>query len=77
MTAPPDTSDNQDRFDHTFPGPGSYEVTATITGTNAKTRSWTDTIVINPAAEGLGHPGDEGSWRRRPVRSGPPAVPAS
>jgi hypothetical protein len=42
------TSANQDRFDHTFPGPGSYDVTATITGTNAKTRSWTDTIMIDP-----------------------------
>ncbi len=43
-----DTTENQDRFDHTFPGPGTYDVTATTTGTNTKTRSWTDTIVINP-----------------------------
>jgi PKD repeat protein len=42
------TTANQDRFDHTFPGPGTYEVTATTTGTNSKVRSWTDTIVINP-----------------------------
>jgi hypothetical protein len=45
------TSANQERFDHTFPGPGTYEVTATVTGTNAKTRSWTDSIVINPRLE--------------------------
>lgn len=42
------TSANQERFNHTFPGPGSYDVTATVTGSNAKTRSWTQTIVIDP-----------------------------
>lgn len=42
------TTVNNTRFDHTFPGPGSYEVTATITGTNGKTRSWTDTVTIDP-----------------------------
>jgi hypothetical protein len=42
------SSANQERFDHTFPGPGSYDVTATVTGTNGKTRSWTDTITIDP-----------------------------
>lgn len=42
------TSVNQERFDHTFPGPGSYDVTSTVTGTNGRTRSWTDTITINP-----------------------------
>ncbi|MDQ2621450.1 MAG: PKD domain-containing protein [Actinomycetota bacterium] len=42
------TTNDGDRFDHTFPGPGTYEVTATVTGSNAKTRTWTDTIKINP-----------------------------
>lgn len=36
-----------ERFDHTFPGPGSYEVTATVSS-NGLTRSFTDTIVIDP-----------------------------
>jgi hypothetical protein len=39
---------NGERFDHTFPGPGTYEVTATVEGSNGKTRSWTDTVRINP-----------------------------
>jgi hypothetical protein len=43
-----DTTASQDRFDHTFPGPGTYDVTATVTGSNAKTRSWSQTIVIDP-----------------------------
>ncbi len=42
------TTASKERFDHTFPGPGSYDVTATVTGSNAKTRSWTQTIVIDP-----------------------------
>lgn len=46
------SSVNQQRFDHTFPGPGSYEVTAEVTGNNSKTRSWTETITINPALQG-------------------------
>lgn len=44
----PFTSDNGVRFSHTFPGPGTYEVTATATGSNSLTRTWTDTITINP-----------------------------
>ena len=47
-TARPDTTASKERFDHTFPGPGTYDVTATVTGSNAKTRSWTQTIVIDP-----------------------------
>lgn len=43
------TTDNGERFDHTFPGPGSYQVKATVTGDNAKTRSWSDTITVDPA----------------------------
>lgn len=43
-----ETKDNGIRFEHTFPGPGTYEVTATATGSNSKTRTWTDTIVIDP-----------------------------
>ncbi len=42
------TTENGERFDHTFPGPGAYDVTATVTGSNDKTRTWTDTITINP-----------------------------
>lgn len=42
------TTDNNERFDHTFPGPGTYQVTATVTGSNSKTRTWSDTITINP-----------------------------
>ena len=30
------------------PDPGIYDVTATVTGSNATTRSWTQTIVIDP-----------------------------
>src|SRR5690606_15961214 len=44
------TTNNQDRFDHTFPGPGTYDVVATVTGSNEKTRSWQQQITINPAA---------------------------
>lgn len=43
-----DTTVNQERFDHTFPGPGTYDVVATVTGSNSKTRSWEETITINP-----------------------------
>ncbi|HMT04510.1 MAG TPA: PKD domain-containing protein [Solirubrobacterales bacterium] len=46
------TTTNQDRFDHTFPGPGTYEVKATVTGSNSKTRSWEQQIVVNPALQG-------------------------
>ncbi|MGA7434774.1 MAG: PKD domain-containing protein [Solirubrobacterales bacterium] len=42
------TTNNGERFDHTFPGPGEYVVTATVTGNNAKIRTWTDTITVNP-----------------------------
>ena len=42
---------SKDRFDHTFPGPGTYDVTATVTGSNAKTRSWSQTIVIDEPLE--------------------------
>ncbi len=41
------TTASKERFDHTFPGPGTYDVTATVTGSNAKTRSWSQTIVID------------------------------
>ncbi|MCB0831659.1 MAG: PKD domain-containing protein [Solirubrobacterales bacterium] len=43
-----DTTDRGERFDHTFPGVGSYDVTATVES-NGKTRSWTDTITVDPA----------------------------
>ncbi|MBK8294201.1 MAG: PKD domain-containing protein [Solirubrobacterales bacterium] len=43
-----DTTDNGVRFKHTFPGPGTYEVTATVTGSNTKVRTWTDSITIDP-----------------------------
>ena len=42
-----DTTASKERFEHTFPGPGTYDVTATVTGSNAATRSWTQTIVID------------------------------
>lgn len=42
------TTENGERFDHTFSQPGTYEVTATVTGSNGKTRTWTDTITIDP-----------------------------
>lgn len=45
------TTTNQQRFDHTFAAPGTYEVKATVTGSNAKTRSWTQEIVVNPALQ--------------------------
>ena len=41
------TTASKERFDHTFPGPGTYDVTATVTGSNAATRSWTETIIID------------------------------
>jgi len=42
------STENNVRFDHEFPGPGTYEVTATATGTNSKTREWSDVITIDP-----------------------------
>jgi PKD repeat protein len=42
-----DTTASKERFAHTFPGPGTYDVTATVTGSNDATRSWTQTIVID------------------------------
>lgn len=39
---------NGERFDHTFPGPGTYEVTASVVGSNSRTRSWTETVTVNP-----------------------------
>lgn len=42
-----ETRENNTRFEHTFPGPGTYEVTATATGNNGKTRTWTDTVEID------------------------------
>lgn len=47
----PGSTVNQERFDHTFPGPGTYQVKAEVTGDNSKTRSWTETIKINPAPQ--------------------------
>lgn len=44
-----ETKDNGIRFEHTFPGPGIYEVIATATGNNSKTRTWRETIEIDPA----------------------------
>ena len=41
------TTASKERFDHTFPGPGTYDVTATVTGSNAATRSWSETITID------------------------------
>jgi|GEM_PF-1108215 len=46
-----DTTANQERFDHTFSGPGTYEVKATVTGDNTKTRTWVQEIVVNPPLE--------------------------
>jgi len=43
-----DSTSNQERFDHTFAAPGTYHVEANVTGDNAKSRSWTETIVVNP-----------------------------
>jgi hypothetical protein len=40
--------ENGTRFEHTFPGPGTYEVTATVIGNNSKTRTWAETIEIDP-----------------------------
>lgn len=47
------TTEEGERFDHTFPGPGTYEVTATVSGEHEedhviRTRTWTDTITIDP-----------------------------
>lgn len=47
------TTADEERFDHTFPGPGTYEVTATVQGEHEidhviRTRTWTDTITIDP-----------------------------
>ena len=42
-----DTTASKERFDHTFPGPGIYDVTATVTGSNAATRSWSQRVVID------------------------------
>lgn len=47
------TTAEGERFDHTFPGPGTYEVTATVSGEHevdhqVRIRTWTDTITIDP-----------------------------
>lgn len=39
---------NGQRFDHTFPGPGTYEVTASVIGSNSRTRSWSEEVTVNP-----------------------------
>jgi hypothetical protein len=45
-------SASHDRFDHAFPGPGVYEVTATINDTvTGKSRSWTQTLTIDDPLE--------------------------
>ena len=58
-----DTTASKERFEHTFPGPGTYDVTATVTGSNAATRSWTQTIVIDrplvAKAELMSHSSEE------------------
>ncbi|MCB0869272.1 MAG: PKD domain-containing protein [Solirubrobacterales bacterium] len=41
------TTNNGERFDHTFPGPGTYDVVATVVG-GGKTRSWEQQIIVNP-----------------------------
>lgn len=43
--------DAPQQFDHTFPGPGSYTVTATTTDTNGATRSYSTRVVIDRAPE--------------------------
>lgn len=45
-----------ERFDHTFPGPGTYQVTATVSSEHSidhviRDRSWSDTITIDPPLE--------------------------
>lgn len=40
-------SDPSIRFPHTFPGPGTYDVRATVTGELGQNRSWSQVVVIN------------------------------
>jgi PKD domain len=35
-------------FDHTFPGPGTYHVTAAVTDQDGAPRSWTQTVIVDP-----------------------------
>ena len=80
---PTGTTSVGERFDHTFPGPGSYEVTATVSS-NGLTRSWTDTITVDrhsrpmPASPNgpAGEPASSAAPSAVPARSWPPTGPA-
>jgi PKD domain-containing protein len=41
------TSADSERFVHTFPGPGSYDVVATVTDANNATRTWTQRVIVD------------------------------
>ena len=42
---------DEERFSHTYAAPGKYKITAKITANNGKTRSWSDTVIIDPPLE--------------------------
>ncbi len=42
------TSANDERITHTFPGPGSYTVTSTVHDEQGQTRTWSQTVTIDP-----------------------------
>ena len=48
VTARPNSSPITARFTHTFPGPGLYEVTASVTDNLGNTYSWTQPVLIDP-----------------------------
>ncbi len=41
-------SGDDERFTHTFPGPGRYAVTATVTNERGVVRRWTQTVIVDP-----------------------------
>jgi hypothetical protein len=42
------TSGNDERITHTFPGPGSYEVTSTVHDEQGQVRTWSQTVIVDP-----------------------------
>ena len=57
---------NQERFDHTFPGPGTYDVIATVTGSNCEDPHLGAEDQDQPGAGRHRHPALTGLGRRDP-----------
>jgi hypothetical protein len=46
------TSKQDERFTHTFPGPGSYPVTTTVHDEQGQVRTYTETVIVDPDPHG-------------------------